>query len=291
MAYDDYMKLDIDLLLVEDDLDSREEVMDILSSCGMANGKINKILLAGNGSEGLEIFTVNKPMIVLTDIRMPLCGGLEMAKKIKQLAPRTKIIVITAFDEIENLIEAFDIGINYYILKPVKLENLLNALDKCMEIITLERQVAIQNDKLRLLTSELTMAEEKERRRIALKLHDYVLQNLALALIKIDDLREYTTDKNGVKIIDNLQELIGNSVDLSRDLTFELSPPVLFELGLKAALEWLVEDIQKKEPVRIYLNCPFILKDLDDDVKIYPGHESESTIGYEKANNPFFREN
>jgi PAS domain S-box-containing protein len=103
---------------------------------------------------------------------------------------------------------------------------------------------------LRRLASEISLAEEKERRRIAAALHDGTIQNLALAKIKLGELERGLERESEVPIFDDIRELLEMSIHDARSLIFELSPPVLYELGLGAAAEWLGEQFQARYGVR-----------------------------------------
>lgn len=98
--------------------------------------------------------------------------------------------------------------------------------------------------KLRLLSSQLLLAEERERRRIASELHDRIGQTLTISMIQIDALRELLTASEVGDRLESIGSLIDQIIQDTRQLTFELSPPVLYELGLEPALEWLVEQFQ-----------------------------------------------
>ena len=97
---------------------------------------------------------------------------------------------------------------------------------------------------LRRLASEISMAEEKERRRIASELHDGAIQNLALAKIKLGELEKGLEPGSSTATLDEIRELLELSIQDARSLIFQLSPPVLYELGLEAAIEWLGEQFQ-----------------------------------------------
>lgn len=99
---------------------------------------------------------------------------------------------------------------------------------------------------LRRLASEISLAEEKERRRIASELHDGAIQNLALAKIKLGELERGLGREEGSAALDEIRELLELSIHDARSLIFELSPPVLYELGLAAAIEWLGEQFQAR---------------------------------------------
>jgi len=94
-----------------------------------------EVIVAKNGKEGLALFRQQGPDLVVTDIRMPVMDGLTMAKEIKALNSDVKIIVTTAFTDISYLMDAIDLGIDQYVVKPVDIDRLLAAIDKCVENI------------------------------------------------------------------------------------------------------------------------------------------------------------
>ncbi len=106
--------------------------------------------------------------------------------------------------------------------------------------------------KLQKMAFEAALAEERERRRIAQDLHDRVGQSLALARIKLDVVRDAATENVRAAILAAI-ELISTSIEDTRSLTFELAPPVLYDLGLTPALAWLCEDIEKRTGVHVSL--------------------------------------
>ncbi len=101
------------------------------------------------------------------------------------------------------------------------------------------------------LSRELTLAEERERRRLAEHLHDHVGQALALLRRKLGALRDRAMFSGLEKDLDELVELSTRTVQSIRGLTFDLSPPVLYELGLAAALDWLAERHDGQEGIRV----------------------------------------
>jgi signal transduction histidine kinase len=100
-------------------------------------------------------------------------------------------------------------------------------------------------ERVRAMSAELMLAEERERRRIATVLHDAVGQTLALAKLKVESMREQQLSQqagNGLPArLAEVYGLIDYAVQHTRTLTNELSPPVLYELGLEAALQWLAD--------------------------------------------------
>jgi PAS domain S-box-containing protein len=114
-----------------------------------------------------------------------------------------------------------------------------------------EERLHLYQEQLRSLASELSVTEERERRRLATDLHDSISQILAISKLKLDLLRNGTTSAAATRDLDEISELIDQALQHTRSLTFELSPPVLYELGLEAALESLVERMQQMHGLRI----------------------------------------
>lgn len=101
-------------------------------------------------------------------------------------------------------------------------------------------RIAEYQEQLRSLASELALTEQRERRRIAQALHDQVGHMLAGIKFKLGELQDTRKDP----LVTDTLELLEQAIRASRDLTYELSPPVLHELGLGAALEWLVHQLR-----------------------------------------------
>ena len=131
-----------------------------------------------------------------------------------------------------------------------------------------EKKLRDQQDKLRALSSELLLTEERERRRIANDLHDRIGQTLAVTKIKLGELGEALPADTAADALTDIRELIEQTIQDTRSLTFELSPPVLYELGLEAALAWLVSQIQKKHGLRIGLKDDGQPKPLDNGCRV-----------------------
>jgi signal transduction histidine kinase len=104
-----------------------------------------------------------------------------------------------------------------------------------------QAQVALVEHQSRLqdLTDEVVLAEQRERRRIAERLHDEIGQILAVSQIRIGALRDMAGPTAQVKELEAIEGLVEEAISRTRSITCELSPPVLYELGLEAALQWL----------------------------------------------------
>jgi len=115
-----------------------------------------------------------------------------------------------------------------------------------------EQEIALYRERLRSTMAELLVAEEQERRRLAVDLHDGLSQTIALTRMKLASLRSSMHGKLG-RLLDDIEELVDQTNKTARSISFELSPPVLHDLGLEPAVQWLVENIQSRYEVEIVL--------------------------------------
>jgi PAS domain S-box-containing protein len=104
-----------------------------------------------------------------------------------------------------------------------------------------EEKLRAHQKKLRSLASELSLTEERERRRIAADLHDHACQNLVLSNMKLQGLRA-SLPAGQVQAIESICHTLNKTIENVRDLTFDLSSPTLYRFGLSAALEELLND-------------------------------------------------
>lgn len=100
--------------------------------------------------------------------------------------------------------------------------------------------------RLRDLSSEQTLAVERERRCVAAGIHDSVGQLLASIRMRLGQAQLMAADEGQRAELAEISDLTRQVIDYTRSLTFELSPPVLHELGLEAGLDWLAEDHTKR---------------------------------------------
>ena len=111
-----------------------------------------------------------------------------------------------------------------------------------------EEKIHKFQQRLRSLTSQISLTEEQERRRLAICLHDQISQTLAVIRLKLAALQQPPFD-GYTKQVASILELVDQAIQRTRSLTFDLSPPILYELGLEAALEWLAEQFQKQHDI------------------------------------------
>jgi PAS domain S-box-containing protein len=120
---------------------------------------------------------------------------------------------------------------------------------------------------LRKLASELVMAEERERKRIAGVLHDEVAQTLAAAKMRIDMLQCIPFDQENKQILKEATGLLLQSIQETRALMNDIGNPLLFDMGLRDACVSLANRLMERHPVRVRCDIRDSYKHLDPDVK------------------------
>jgi two-component system CheB/CheR fusion protein len=127
----------------------------------------------------------------------------------------------------------------------------------------LEERVRKRTEELERLARELALAEVRERQTIARDLHDGLGQELNAASIKLDALRGSDETSRLQPALDEIAQLLEGVVREMRSLTAQLNPPVLEQLGLVAAIEWLSEEMRKTYQLEVLLEDDMQPKPLD----------------------------
>ena len=125
--------------------------------------------------------------------------------------------------------------------------------DEIREHERAQKRVLDFQNQLRAMHAELALVEERERRRIAVDLHDRIGQSLVMAQFKIREIHALTSDADTSALISDATEILNQTVRDTRSLMFELSPPVLYDLGLSAALGWLTQNLSRQHGLVIEL--------------------------------------
>ncbi len=110
------------ILYVEDDLNVQQNITEYLKRI------FNKVIVASDGKEALELYQQNKPDGMLLDVDIPYINGLYLAKEIRKIDKRVSIIMLTAYAEQEKLLKATELKLVKYLVKPVDLVNFKEAL-------------------------------------------------------------------------------------------------------------------------------------------------------------------
>jgi len=122
----------LNILIADDEIPARNRMRDLLNDID----GIAIVAEAKNGKEAIDLAQTARPDVMLLDIRMPLMDGIEAAQHAQKLEPKPHIIFTTAFDA--YAIKAFDLNAIDYLLKPIRLERLLTAINKARALKPLQ---------------------------------------------------------------------------------------------------------------------------------------------------------
>jgi len=128
------------ILLVEDEKRLAQLLKEAISDYFFS------VVIAKDGNEGLKKFKIFKPDIIITDIMMPFCNGLEMTTKIKELDEFIPIIVLSAHSDKEKLLKAIDLGINKYFIKPFDPEDVVEHINKIAPKLNKQKKVILKDN-------------------------------------------------------------------------------------------------------------------------------------------------
>lgn len=254
----------VEILLVEDNPADARLIREALAE--MAEVSFN-LECAGTLSEGLSRLGEGEVDLVLLDLGLPDSDGIETLTRVRTEMPAVPIVVLTGLQNDAGGVEAIRQGAQDYVRKErVDGRVLARSIRYAVERKKAQRRLEAYQTRLRSLASELAVAQERERRRIAIELHDRIGQTLVFAKMKLGELQACIPAGAEDKL-SGMQGLLDGMIGEIRSLTFELSPPVLYELGLEAALEWLAERIEQQYGLKVELHDDGQPKPLGKDTR------------------------
>ncbi len=114
------------VLIAEDDMLTRVNMIETLSMF------FGKVISASDGEEAFWLYEEEFPDLIITDIEMPKKSGLKFARMVRQKDYVTPIILVTSFTEKYMLLDAANLSLDGYLVKPVELGNMLDSISKAM---------------------------------------------------------------------------------------------------------------------------------------------------------------
>jgi len=208
------------LLYAEDEMIIRMSISKYLENY------LKKIYTATNGKEALKKYYEKKPDIVLLDINMPYLGGLEVAREIRKENEQIPIVIITAYTDTQLLLEAVELNLTKYILKPVVNEK----LDEMMDLVS---------------------KKLKSKNIVYLK-GGYYFDTKALLLFN-NKREEIHLTKNERKLVSLLINSKGQFVS-SEIIEYHIWGDLAIEIDCKSRLKSLLNGLRKKLPKDIIQN-------------------------------------
>jgi len=202
------MLKDLTLLYVEDDKDMQKYMKLVLAN------KVKSFYSAIDGSQGLSVFKDKRPDIVITDIYMPYLDGFEMSKEIKAIDKDVAILMNSAFDDKESLMKAINIGIDYFIPKPIDIEELLERLEMIAQDIAHKKSKNNEFNNLKKLAYYDSLTGLLNRVAFEDKLELYIQNNREFSLFFIDlDGFKAVNDNFGHKVGDGVLKFVADQIE------------------------------------------------------------------------------
>lgn len=237
----------VNILMVDDQPAKLMSYEAILSELG------EDLIKARSGREALEHLLKSEIAVVLMDVSMPEMDGFELADMIRQHPryQRTAIIFISAvhLTDLDRL-EGYERGAVDYISVPVNPELLRAKVSVFAELHRKSRQLEILNRELHHLSGRLMATQDEERRRVARELHDGLGQDLSVAKMMLNGIRQRDVSQNAREnAVGEVVELLDRTIQNVRSLSHLLHPPLLDEVGLRSALQWYVDGLARRSGI------------------------------------------
>jgi signal transduction histidine kinase len=131
-----------------------------------------------------------------------------------------------------------------------------------------ETALAKHDAQLRALATEITLAEERARRKLASELHDGPAQNLAGMAMQFAEMKRKAVDRELLTLLDEADQVLADTTLQTRTLMLELAPPGLHDTGLIEALRWLAERVGKQQRLTVTIEDDGAPKPLEDQVTV-----------------------
>ncbi|CAA6807749.1 MAG: Regulator [uncultured Sulfurovum sp.] len=128
------------VLYVEDDLEVRHYISEFLEHY------CKKVYQSSSAEEGLALYHQHQPDILLLDINLGGMSGVELAQLIRKKDNQTRILIATAYTSKEFLLQAIELGLTRYLVKPLTNEDLVKAFEKCWDELTEENIIYLSKD-------------------------------------------------------------------------------------------------------------------------------------------------
>ena len=279
---------DFNILIVDDMPLNLSVVVDYLEEFGFG------IRIARSGESALQRIQYDQPDLVLLDVLMSGIDGFETCRRLKA-DPKTRdipIIFMTALASPEDKVRGFEVGAVDYVTKPLSHEEVLARITTHLRLreltLSLQEQtrqleertsiekarlfqaVAQQRDQLRALTGKLTQVQETERKQLAQELHDELGQMLTAISINLGTIQQELGDDGSASVRERLDEsylLVEQMLEQVRELSLNLRPPMLDDLGLVPTLRWYVQRYAERSNIAVQLDVADYGERLTSDVE------------------------
>ncbi len=286
------------VLLVEDSASDAQLLQEHLLDVGFEHFDVTHVERL---DEALARLSKQVFDVVLLDLSLPDSCGVNTLLRTQHEAPGVPVVVLTGLSDQMLAIDAVRLGVQDYLIKgqtderqiarairyaierqrmegelrrsEERYRRLADRLERRVEERTSDLRGALRaleqrTTQLRSLAAELSQAEERERRRLAQAIHDHLQQLLVAAKLYTKKLIGESNPEASRQVIGEIQQILTESIEATRSLTFELSPPVLYDHGLGQALEWLGEWMKAKHGLAVTMSADKQADPGNQDVRV-----------------------
>lgn len=179
---------------------------------------------ASNGQEAYDVYKEKKPDIILSDIHMPVMDGISFVKKLRKEDRDIPVVMITAHTDKKYLLEAVELHMEKYIVKPIELDELFEVLEKCVDVLNLNN--------ITILKVDNNYSYDHDRKELFYKDEVIILNKKEMSFLEL-----LISNQNRVVTYEELQEYVWAD-DIMTD----------------SALRSLVRNLRKKIPTDVIFN-------------------------------------
>ena len=145
------------VLYVEDEKESRDMVHN-----GILRHLFSRVHCAEDGDKGIDLFKKNQCDLIITDLNMPNKNGIEMIREIREVDSEIPIIILSAHSDISYFLNSIELGVDGYILKPIREQNILSVIKKCAKQIADKKELEFRR-KAELEKKDLVIYYQKNK--------------------------------------------------------------------------------------------------------------------------------
>lgn len=255
------------ILIVDDTPANLGVIVDYLEHYGFG------IMIARSGESALQKVHYSPPDLVLLDVLMPNMDGFEICQRLKadEATKDIPVIFMTSLTSSEDKVKGFEVGAVDYVTKPLHQEEVLARITTHLRLRDLAQSLQEKNrqlelssrtererlfeavnqhrEQLRALANRLTEVQEAERKQLARDLHDHLGQALTAISIDLTAIKAELPAECSPRVKDRLAEasaLTDQTLEQIRELSLNLRPPMLDDLGLVPTLRWYIKQYAKR---------------------------------------------
>ncbi|PQJ68944.1 PAS domain-containing protein [Polaribacter butkevichii] len=140
------------------------------------------------------------------------------------------------------------------VYKNQEIDSFISTARDITQWILAKQEIQEYQTSLQKLTTEMTVIEEKQKKEIATNIHDHLSQSLVISKMKINELKKRPQLKEIDDDLKFIETHISEALENSRKITYELSPPVLYQLGIIEALNWLFDNVETTHKIQCVIN-------------------------------------